>query len=63
MLKPSCSPALVTAETVEWKVEGGSCFYLHAKPVYAKLINRYIILGFTLMRLQVRHIYLLLLPL
>lgn len=63
MLKPSCSPALVTAETVEWKVEGGSCFYPRAKPVYAKLINRYIMLGFTIMRLQVRHIYLLPLPL
>lgn len=61
MLKPSCSPALVTAETVEWKVEGGACFHPRANPVYAKLISRHIMLGFTLMRLQVRHIYLLLL--
>lgn len=36
MLKPSCSPALVTAETVEWKVEGGACFHPRANPVYAK---------------------------
>lgn len=63
MLKPSCSPALVTAEAVEWKVEGGSCFHPRANPVYATLINRYEMLGFTIIRLQVRHIYLLLLPL